>query len=156
MEGGCIRQRRLGSREPFAVDPAQDLKLRPDEYFHESRCSSNGGGSALRTARRSKGGKGSKGGIFVHCQEVRGGSLSLAEEGGITRTLELSQITSRRNALFLPPPEATLMLNHLTVCNPSHSEGESYSIMSQPQLLTSCGLLVRRKHQCILIRCTKT
>ncbi|KAK6821177.1 hypothetical protein PG987_015577 [Apiospora arundinis] len=105
--GDRFRGQRRESKEPFAHFPVRDLKLRPDEYFHESRCSSNGGSSAIRSSKR-------KGSIFVTAQEVRG-SLSLAEEGGITKTLELSQISSRRDALFPLLPEAAHMPNHLTV-----------------------------------------
>ncbi|KAK8122972.1 integral membrane protein [Apiospora sp. TS-2023a] len=104
--GACRTcQRRPESRDPFADGPAREIKLRPDEYFHESRCSSNGGGSASRTAKR-------KGSVFT-VREVSE-PLSVAEEGGITRTMELTQIsTSRRGALFPAPPDTALMSSHL-------------------------------------------
>ncbi|KAK7985623.1 Integral membrane protein [Apiospora saccharicola] len=98
-------QRRPESRDPFADGPAREIKLRPDEYCHESRCSSNGGGSASRTAK-------CKGSVFT-VREVSE-PLSVAEEGGITRTMELTQIsTSRRGALFPVPPDTALMPSHL-------------------------------------------
>ncbi|KAK8043512.1 hypothetical protein PG993_005942 [Apiospora rasikravindrae] len=105
MGGFGTFRRRLSSRGAFADFPVRDMKLRPDEYYHESRCSSNGAGSANRTAKR-------KGSFFVNTQEIPE-PLSIAEEGGITRTLELSQITSRRGALFPWPPEAALMPQYL-------------------------------------------
>ncbi|KAK7984436.1 hypothetical protein PG989_011838 [Apiospora arundinis] len=122
--GDRFRGQRCESKEPFAHFPVRDLKLRPDEYFHESRCSSNGGSSAIRSSKR-------KGSIFVTAQEVRG-SLSLAEEGGITKTLELSQISSRRDALFPPLPEAAHMPNHLTPALVHLERGE----LLPPQPLT--------------------
>ncbi|KAK8075289.1 hypothetical protein PG997_009952 [Apiospora hydei] len=99
-------RRRLSSRDMFVDFPVRDMKLRPDEYYHESRCSSNGGGSTNRTAKR-------KGSFFVSTQEIPD-PLSIVEEGGITRTLELTQITSRRGALFPCPPEAALMPHYLS------------------------------------------
>lgn len=109
MGGRGTGRRRPGSRDPFADCPAREIKLRPDEYFHESRCSSNGGGgSASRTAKR-------KGSVFT-CREVPE-PLSVAEEGGITRTMELTQISSRRGALFPVPPDAAFMPTHLPVCH---------------------------------------
>ncbi|KAK7962769.1 uncharacterized protein PG986_003594 [Apiospora aurea] len=99
-------RRRLSSRDVFVDFPVRDMKLRPDEYYHESRCSSNGGGSTSRTAKR-------KGSFFVSTQEISD-PLSIAEGGGITRTLELTQITSRHGALFPCPPEAAFMPHYLS------------------------------------------
>ncbi|KAK8008275.1 hypothetical protein PG991_010826 [Apiospora marii] len=103
--GGCgTCWRRPSPGGPFADGTAREMKLRPDEYFHESRCSSNGGGgSTSRTAKR-------KGSVFTCVREIPE-PLSVAEEGGITRTMELTQISNRRGALFPTEPDAAFMPN---------------------------------------------
>ncbi|KAK8061963.1 hypothetical protein PG994_008329 [Apiospora phragmitis] len=128
MGGFGTFRRRLSSGDPSADFPVRDMKPRPDEYFHESRCSSNGGGSANRTAKR-------KASFFTNVQEIPE-PLSIAEEGGITRTLELTQITSRRGALIPPRPGAALLPHHL-MASDEYTSVSSDSIDKPRSRLTS-------------------